>query len=283
MTTALAVADQHEPRFRRTWQAALAVATARRIVPALATAMAGGTPADVIGAIPWLSWQADLVDGLLPAYALVLTASGQAASRTLVAKADFNFTPANPRATQWALTHSATLVRDVTEETRGAIRNLVGQMFARGIPPAEAAKIIQQHIGLTQRDSGALWRFQLALQDQFAAGKIDATTLTTRVQNYRAQLLANRATMIARTEAMTASNQGQMEAWKQAQAIGLLGDDAKRQWLVTPDERLCPICAPVPQRGPVGLQQPFTLGDNSQIMVPPAHPQCRCTISLVLA
>lgn len=82
-----------------------------------------------------------------------------------------------------------------------------------------------------------------------------------------------RANVIARTESMTAANEGQRQGWDQAVEEGLLPADAKRVWIAT-DVGPCPICE--------GLDgQEATLGDEYDDAAggagPPAHPNCRCT------
>jgi hypothetical protein len=89
-----------------------------------------------------------------------------------------------------------------------------------------------------------------------------------------------RAEEIARTETMTASNVGQQNAWDQAVDDGLLTGDELQEWIVTPDDRLCPVCD--------GLDgEQAELGgmfeaDGEQYDGPPAHPNCRCTVGLAL-
>lgn len=87
-----------------------------------------------------------------------------------------------------------------------------------------------------------------------------------------------RAEVIARTETMRASNEGQLEAWDQATEAGLLTGDESKEWIVTPDDRLCPICAPM-EGETAGLAEDFDV-DGDKIDGPPAHPNCRCTIGL---
>ena len=89
---------------------------------------------------------------------------------------------------------------------------------------------------------------------------------------------AVRAETIARTEVMRASNQGQLEAWDQATEKGLLTGNEKIEWIVTPDDRLCPICEPLDEQT---IERGGTFDvDGDQITAPPAHPRCRCTIGL---
>jgi hypothetical protein len=92
----------------------------------------------------------------------------------------------------------------------------------------------------------------------------------------------DRAEEIAHTETMRASNEGQLEAWNQAVDAGLLTGNETKEWIVTPDDKLCPICEPLD-----GVNAPlnglFDDQQGGQIDQPPAHPRCRCTIALTLA
>jgi SPP1 gp7 family putative phage head morphogenesis protein len=89
-----------------------------------------------------------------------------------------------------------------------------------------------------------------------------------------------RADVIARTETMRASNEGQLEAWDQAKDAGLLTGNEQKEWIVTPDDRLCPICEPM-EGVTVGLDENFDV-DGDEIDAPPAHPNCRCTVGLAV-
>lgn len=87
-----------------------------------------------------------------------------------------------------------------------------------------------------------------------------------------------RAEVIARTETMRASNEGQIQLWDQATEAGLLTGDEKKEWIVTPDDRLCPICEPLDG---VQVERDGSFDtDAGRVDNPPAHPRCRCTIGL---
>lgn len=88
-----------------------------------------------------------------------------------------------------------------------------------------------------------------------------------------------RADTIARTESMKAANEGQRQLWEQAQEEGLLGKNAKQEWIVGDDEKLCPICQDMDGEQ-VGLDEDFNV-DGEDLDGPPAHPNCRCTVALV--
>lgn len=91
-----------------------------------------------------------------------------------------------------------------------------------------------------------------------------------------------RAEEIARTETMTASNVGQQDAWDQAVDDGLLTGNEVQEWIVTPEDRLCPICSDLD-----GVQAPlggmFVSANGDQYDGAPAHPNCRCTLGLAVS
>jgi len=144
-------------------------------------------------------------------------------------------------------------------------------------------------LGLTSRQADAAFNLRSLIQSKpgrrLKAGKVPirvskggASVAFTerRVEQYSRRLLNQRALMIARTETMTAANEGQRQLWAQAQRQGLLAEDRLKEWIVTPDDRLCPICAPLQgETAPVG--EPFpTTGKQA----PPAHVMCRCAMGI---
>lgn len=82
---------------------------------------------------------------------------------------------------------------------------------------------------------------------------------------------ANRAELIARTEIMTAANEGQRQSWDQAVDAGLLSGTERREWIAT--ETACPLCLALNgSTAKLGESYPAGGGDG-----PPLHPRCRCT------
>lgn len=116
------------------------------------------------------------------------------------------------------------------------------------------------------------------LIDESLHGDLTAADLANQID----ELIGDdaRAETIARTETMRASNAGQQLAWDQAAMQGLLSGNEQKEWIVTPDDRLCPICEPM-DGVTVDLDESFDV-DGEEIDEPPAHPNCRCTTGLVL-
>lgn len=186
-----------------------------------------------------------------------------------MASVAFRFDGKNTAAQVRARRHAAKMVTAVTEETRAALAALVRRAIREQIPPYEAARTIRTMVGMNQRQAAAAMNYRAGLID---AG-MPITTVDKKVERYVKQKVAERAVMIARTETMDALNGGLELSWKQAQFRGLLDPNAEKEWMVTPDDRLCPRCTEVDgARAPVG--QAFEFGVHH----PPLHPLCRCTV-----
>jgi 2'-5' RNA ligase len=85
-----------------------------------------------------------------------------------------------------------------------------------------------------------------------------------------------RADLIARHETMLAADEGQRLGWEQAKDAGLLSGTERREWIITGDERTCPICM-----GLAGTYAPLNGTYADGITGPPAHVQCRCTEGII--
>lgn len=89
---------------------------------------------------------------------------------------------------------------------------------------------------------------------------------------YERELLTARAKLIAEMEVRSAVTQGQITA---ARATGARAGTVKEKvWTVAEDP--CEDCAELDGEQ-VGLDEPFSSGDDG----PPAHPNCRCHLSIV--
>ena len=75
-----------------------------------------------------------------------------------------------------------------------------------------------------------------------------------------------RLNTIARTEVIRASNFGRFEAWKKSGVV------VGKEWVTAFDDRTCPECASM-DGDQAPLEKPFRNG----VLMPPAHPNCRCT------
>ena len=128
----------------------------------------------------------------------------------------------------------------------------------------------------------------VALQEGVKEGE-GIPQLRSRVQSVFADMEKYRAERIARSEVVRASNFAATEAYDQSGVVEEL------QWLVTPDDRLCPYCEPLDGKT-IGVGSSFfEKGDKVQgkdgavldlnyenIDFPPLHANCRCTVVPVI-
>jgi hypothetical protein len=93
------------------------------------------------------------------------------------------------------------------------------------------------------------------------------------LDKYVQRKIWERVLAVARTETMAALNGGQVASWEAAREKGLLSKDAEKEWITTPDVKLCPVCAPME-----GVKVPI----NAKCAAggPPGHVRCRCTVAL---
>lgn len=180
------------------------------------------------------------------------------------------FSGTNPEAQAAVDNYTRAYVWNISQESRAAIASIVRRAIAEGTEPYEAAKLIESVIGLNRQQALAVASYRAEL----IRSGLSPDRVALLVNIYSERKLIERALMIARTEIMAALNEGSLEAYRRAVREGLLTNPMK-QWITTPDEKLCPQCEPLDDEE-VPLEMPFSSGD----MRPPLHPNCRCTFSV---
>jgi uncharacterized protein len=129
----------------------------------------------------------------------------------------------NPRVLFWASKQAGELITEMTDFTKGAIREMIADGLQRGVAPRVLAKEIRNAVGLRSDQVKRLSKLR-------EAGKTP-TQLNRAIRKMRNQ----RALLIARTETMRAANEGLKETWIQAQEAGLLPANVKREWMSNTD------------------------------------------------
>lgn len=193
--------------------------------------------------------------------------------------AEMVFDAENERATRYVRTHAAELVQQVDDETRKAIQAIIARGQREGLSVEEMADRLRRIVGLTERDAIAVENFRAGLIESGVAEAI----IERRVEERIARGIARRAENIARTETIQAANAGQQALWQEAWSQGLVDrDTTQREWIVTADDRTCPICLPMDgQRR--GLNEEFESPyDGTRALHPPLHPSCRCATALAV-
>jgi len=137
-----------------------------------------------------------------------------------------------------------------------------------GVPPYEVARRVTQMVGMTTRQIQAAENYRATLVDL----GLSPAKVKKSMARYIKKKIRQRANNIARTEVMTALNRGVARSWVQARKEGYLTTKQVAEIIVTPDDRVCPVCEPLD-----GVQVP--IDDFSAH--PSFHSSCRCTVGIV--
>lgn len=196
------------------------------------------------------------------------TAAQQVASN----RPGFVFDPYVPAVQKWTETRAAALITQCTAETKRGIQAALKQsVYHEEIGVDELSKVIRPMIGLTRPQIVANQNYYNTLLDNGVKQQVAAQ----RSASYAARQHRYRAQMIARTESATAYNHAEYEVVRQAQQSGYMGKTVK-VWCTAGDERTCATCGALNgKRIEFGADYTVSGGD---VRVPPAHPQCRCTL-----
>jgi len=190
------------------------------------------------------------------------------------------FDVTDPRATEWAKTQSARLVTAVTDETKDIIRQVVSDAFTKNITVYDTAKTLRNVIGLNNRQFESYMKFTETLgnnlREQGLTGRAFNEAFDKMSTRQYDRMIKQRAEMIARTEISMAENNGQYLGWQQAVEQGYADPKSVKRWSTSTDERTCIICRPMN-----GMSVKWDESYPNGIFMPPAHPMCRCAISLL--
>lgn len=205
----------------------------------------------------------------------IIIGAGKKTLDQVKAGESWRFDAVNPRAVAYVQAHTAELIVDITRTQREAIRQAIGRVIGAEISATTAEKHIRSVIGLTPRMESAAWSFRARTMAQ----GIPVRRADRLFESYRTKLVKARAETIARTETIQALSAGRVEAWQQAIDAGVLPAGSEKKWIVTGDDRLCPVC-----RAMTGERADMEGGTFSGgVLFPPRHPRCRCAVTIVRA
>lgn len=272
---------------------------------ALRSAIASRSVAKIEAAIRPTALQRAVELSMIEPLAGAVRAAGSGSAQMLrAAGLEIQFNAAHPNVALYARQQAARLVVGVAKETKAIIAEVIARGAERGLTVVQQARAIREVIGLPPNWANA----PTALGDELRAGEISSATsrkLSARLKQqirsaakndkmteefiakvtkeYGETLIYHRAQTIARTETLRASHYGLEESWNQAKQDGLLPTTTRQTWIVTPDDRLCPICNRIPGMNPEGrrLGESFMTPEGLVDYPPAPHPNCRCSVGLI--
>ncbi len=203
-------------------------------------------------------WEAAETSGVItikPAILTAIAASGQEGYKMIGIEGAFDML--HPAAVELAQTITADLVREVTEETKEAIRWAIRDGVNQRKSMPQVGKRIKRLVGLTEKQVTAVANFEERILSEVKAdGKLRFTReqVDRKVARYENKAHRQREQMIARTETSRAVSEGSLTAYEEA--------NVNVEW-ITRGDLACEICAA--NEGKI-----FTIAEaRGQI---PAHP-----------
>lgn len=202
----------------------------------------------------------------------VLLGAGTDAAEQL--RMSFNLTA--PEVQLWLSAHGADMVTQVSETTRETIKGITTRGYLEGLNTKEQTRMLREVVPLLPQHARSV---EMRLAAALAGGASERDAVTTAGREAR-RLQRWRARMIARTETMAGQNGGTQLAWGIAKDAGYLLPETRKVWISTPEgSRTCDICRPWDGLE-TGVDEVFSKGGR-EILHPPLHPHCRCTMGLV--
>lgn len=226
----------------------------------------------ILDVIDWSLVLSSLQDAMRPGYITIVSEAGQLTQELLNKEfgIQLSFNVRNPHVQGFIEKEVGALIRDVAEQAKSTVKDIISDAFQYGGHPYETAVQIREYIGLTDSQYRMVRkRFQAMVDNGMPMEEAYAQSIL-----YRDYLVKRRAEVIARTETIRAANGGQQVAWELA--IAQL-DGMQKKWIITPDDRLCASCQTIARSGPVDIDGTFADG----VKHPPLHPNCRCAMGLV--
>lgn len=226
---------------------------------------------DITAAVEAIGW--DAVTEALGRITPGLQAAYTAAAMPGPVSTMLLFDLVDPRAAEWAARHAGVFIVDITSTAKESIRQFVVEALNGGRTVPQTARLIREVVPLSPRHQRTVRAaYESRLTDLLAQGvkQSRAEEMAARTSDFTARKLLNsRARTIARTEVSAAANVGRYAGWEEGVAAGVFPDAMLKEW-VTGFEA-CPVCDPFD-----GTKVPWREEFGIGVLMPPAHPNCRC-------
>lgn len=204
--------------------------------------------------IDWEWIRNDGKDILKPAMLNVLARGGNTAYR--IAGIEASFDVLNSRSVKWAAEHTAKLVKEVSDETRKGLKQIIRRGIKDGKSMPRIAKEIRPIVGLTSRQMMAVANHEEWLI--INRPDLSPKEISRRSHVYADRVHRRRADTISRTESAFAVDEGTLQGYEEAKIEEL-------EILLGPNP--CDVCIDLASRE-------YKTRESHGIL--PAHPRCEC-------
>jgi hypothetical protein len=244
----------------------------------LAMRLAGGKVRGAMAMVPNESIIADMLTSAAVIVADTIPKGGRIGADTVnrITGEDpitFRFDAKTPDAERIAARQAARMVTRVSKDTRDAIRALIVRSIREGIPVYDAARMLPRMIGMNAPQAQAAFNYRI----QLINSGLPMERINVLMGRYVRRKIRERARMIARSEVISALNEGQQATWRQAKRDGLLPGGVEKEWITTPFDA-CLTCVDLDGKH-VPLNEKFE-SMVGPLSGPTAHPNCRCALAI---
>ena len=250
---------------------------AAAMTSAVQAAISTGNIENVVMALPW-DETASLLNQTVTTFNRITREAIGNGFPSIGFKGRFDFT--DPRTLKYAQQQSALLVTNMTNQMQEVVRTVIGRAFADNVTVYDTARELRSVINLTARQEVTLTRFtemnRTRLMQEGLSGRKLETKLNALVERQYKKMISQRSKVIARNEILVAENHGRFLGFTQSVEQGWAHPMSMKRWSTSTDERTCDICMPMNGKS-VQWNQSYPNG----VFNPPAHIQCRCSISLL--
>lgn len=214
----------------------------------------------VFGVMQLLSNMEDEVTAqLMPVLEQAILESGRAVISILPSKAVLGpiaFSMVLPSVSSYVRNYTGIRIREISNETREAVRIAVSESIITGRNPKQTARDFRSSIGLTVNQEKTVQRFKTALEKGDAAyinslttpnksvkeaiesaAELSQSRIDSMVEQQRAKYVKLRSETIARTESLTALSVGQNQAIRTGLLTGAVANELLKRWLYRVDGR----------------------------------------------
>ena len=198
---------------------------------------------------------------------------------------NFDFNTNEENVTMWIKERGASLVTRLVEEQRDAVQSLIYRGYRDSVTPAQLARTIRPCIGLTKPQANAVYNYKQKMIDSLKKEhpRMKLKTIERKAEEsarkYSERLHRYRADTIAQTELANAYNTGVHQSLKQAQEKGYIGH-VRKVWVTARQDNVCKFCESV-EGVSKEMDEYFDVGKCGMVLIPPAHPRCRCVVKYV--
>lgn len=221
----------------------------------------------------------------------------------------FQFNPTNPLISDYAIENATLRIREISEDIRHVIREVVRRETIAGVNPRTVARAIRQSIGLTAKQEAAVMNFRRMLEEldptvleralrdkRFDRAILRAirnqtsmskTQINQMVARYRQRFIKFRSEVIARTEAIGSVQGGHHRLYQSYINSGQISESQiKRFWHFTRDSRTRDEHKLIPGMNLKGVEQNEPFKTPLGPLMFPGDPsgtadniiQCRCAV-----